>query len=151
MQGTSWVRIGAILGALAVILGAFLAHGLKPKADDSAQLSSTQRTDLEHRLEVFDIGAKYQMYHSLAIVALGAVAMTSGGASSRRLNAAGWLFLIGILIFSGTLYGIGFGGPKWLGMITPFGGLAMIAGWVALATVAIPHSQTPVAENPPIR
>jgi uncharacterized membrane protein YgdD (TMEM256/DUF423 family) len=118
MSGATWIRIGAILGGLAVAAGAFGAHGLRERLDARS-------------LEVFETAAKYQMYHALALLAVGALAMTGRGGVS--LTVAGWSFLVGTLIFSGTLYGLSISGLRWLGAITPIGGVAMIVGWIALA------------------
>ncbi len=114
--------LGSLLGGLAVALGAFGAHGLR------AHLS----TDL---LSTFETAVRYQMYHSLALIFV-AFATTRWAASSLPF-AAGWLFIAGILLFSGSLYLLVFTGQRWLGAITPFGGLAFIAGWICLALVAI--------------
>ena len=121
MSGANWIRIGAILGGLAVVAGAFGAHGLRERLDARS-------------LEVFETAAKYQMYHALALMAVGVLAMMGRGGAS--LAVAGWSFLVGILIFSGTLYGLSISGLRWLGAITPIGGVAMIVGWIALAIAA---------------
>ena len=118
MSGTTWIRVGAVLGGLAVAAGAFGAHGLKEKIDARA-------------LEVFETAARYQMYHALALLAVGLLA--TSGRSSASLDLAGWSFLAGTLIFSGTLYGLSIAGIRWLGAITPIGGVALIVGWFALA------------------
>ncbi len=126
MSGANWIRIGAILGGLAVAAGAFGAHGLKERLDARS-------------LEVFETAAKYQMVHALALIAVGLLATSNR--SGAALTVAGWSFLLGILIFSGTLYGLAISGLKWLGAITPIGGLALIAGWVALAIAAGPAAK----------
>jgi uncharacterized membrane protein YgdD (TMEM256/DUF423 family) len=123
MSGATWIRLGSIIGGLAVIAGAFGAHGLKGVLDS-------------HSLDVFETAAKYQMYHAPALLAVGLLALS--GQRGRALNLAGWLFLVGVLIFSGTLYALAFTGIPWLGAITPIGGLALIAGWVALAFAGSP-------------
>jgi uncharacterized membrane protein YgdD (TMEM256/DUF423 family) len=114
--------IGSLSGGLAVALGAFGAHALK------ARLTS-------ERLATFETGVRYQMYHALALLAV-ALALTRVPASSL-LSVAGWLFVIGTLLFSGSLYLLCFTDKRWLGAITPFGGLAFIAGWVCLALAAL--------------
>lgn len=122
MTGVSWIRIGAVLGALSVVAGAFGAHYLK------------ERMNLEPRLlETFETGVKYQMAHALAIVAVG-ILMAMGRATGLA-GVAGWLFLVGTVFFSGSLYGITLGifPSKILGPITPIGGLGLIAGWILLA------------------
>ncbi len=116
-----WVRIGAILGGLAVTFGAFGAHGLKGTMDPKS-------------LETFETAAKYQMYHALALVAVGLLGLT--GRPGPGVNAAGSLFLVGTLLFSGALYALAFGGPRQLGRFAPIGGLFQIAGWLALAGAA---------------
>ncbi len=114
--------LGSISGGLAVALGAFGAHALK------ARLTS----DL---LTTFETGVRYQMYHALALLAV-AVAITRAS-DSGLLNAAGWLFVAGTLLFSGSLYLLCLTGKRWLGAITPLGGLAFIAGWICLALVSL--------------
>lgn len=109
---------GALDAALAVGLGAFAAHGLRAR--------------LEPRmLEVFETGARYQMYHALAIVFCGLLAARYPGVS-----AAGWIFQLGILLFSGSLYALALTDIKTLGAVTPFGGVAFIVGWLWLAYAA---------------
>lgn len=123
MNGDLWVRVGAISGAISVGMGAFAAHGLRSRV-----LTKT----LEPRmLEVFHTGAQYQMYHSLALIAVGVIMLT--GRSSSALTFAGWSFVAGILLFSGSLYAMPLTGLTKLGAITPFGGIAFILGWAALA------------------
>ena len=114
--------LGSISGGLAVALGAFGAHALR------ARLTP----DL---LTTFESGVRYQMYHALALLAV-ALAMTRVPTTSL-LNLAGWLFVAGTLLFSGSLYLLCFTHKRWLGAITPFGGLAFIAGWVCLALAAL--------------
>ena len=121
MNGTTWVRIGAVLGGLGVIAGAFGAHGLREYMDERAR-------------DVFETAARYQMYHALALLAVGLLGMLGRGGTS--LTIAGWSFLIGTLIFSGTLYGLSLSGIRWLGALTPIGGVALIVGWLALAVAA---------------
>ena len=107
---------------LGVAAGAFGAHGLRDRL----------ATDL---LEVFEIAVRYQMYHALALVGV-ALAMGRIGPSST-LIWAGWFFLAGILIFSGSLYLLSLTGIRWLGAITPIGGVALLAGWFCLAWSAL--------------
>ncbi|MEO6773059.1 MAG: DUF423 domain-containing protein [Kofleriaceae bacterium] len=110
---------GAIDGAIAVAAGAFGAHALKARLTDKA-------------LAVFETGARYQMYHALAIVLC---AVLVGGVAGARLS--GWLFQAGIVLFSGSLYALALTDVKVLGAITPLGGLAFLAGWVWLAISAL--------------
>ncbi len=116
-----YFRIAAALGALAVIAGAFGAHGLK------------ERIDAEH-LDIWHTAAQYHMYHALAMLAFAGGALP--GIASRTGAWACRLWLVGIAIFSGTLYVLAVTGISWLGAITPFGGLALIAGWVFAAIAA---------------
>jgi uncharacterized membrane protein YgdD (TMEM256/DUF423 family) len=111
---------GALSGAISVAAGAFGAHALK------ARLAP----DL---LAVFQTGAQYQMFHALALLAAGWVASRSPGAPA---TAAGWCFLAGSVLFSGSLYALALSGVRALGAITPLGGVAFIAGWLALAWAA---------------
>jgi uncharacterized membrane protein YgdD (TMEM256/DUF423 family) len=113
--------LGAVSGFIAVGAGAFGAHGLR------ARLSP----DL---LAVFETGARYQMYHALAIVAAAwAVHRWPGPLAAW----AGWLFLAGTVVFSGSLYGLALTGVRWLGAVTPLGGACFLAGWLCLAAAAL--------------
>lgn len=109
--------LGSILAGLGVVLGAFGAHALR------GSLSAED-------LATFEVGVRYQMYHALALLA---VAWAGGRWESTALTAAGWLFVAGIVVFSGSLYLLVLSGQRWLGAITPLGGLALIAGWALLA------------------
>ena len=106
------VAAGAINAGLAVAAGAFAAHGLRDRLEARA-------------LEIFETAARYQMYHALAMI-LAAVIATSGA------KTAGWIFQVGIVVFSGSLYVLALTGVRWLGAITPLGGLAFLAGWALL-------------------
>jgi len=116
----NWFFIGAIVGGAGVALGAFGAHGLKSRVG----------ADL---LAVFETGVRYHMIHALALLAVGWAATRWPG---PWVGAAGWLFLVGIVVFSGSLYLMTFTGARWLGAVTPIGGVAFILGWVALAVAA---------------
>src|SRR6201989_1473795 len=109
--------IGALAACVGVAAGAFGAHGLKERL--SAEM-----------LAIFETGVRYQMYHAFALIA-------SAWAASRWpgtwTSAAGWLFVAGTLIFSGSLYALSLTGIRWLGAITPIGGLALLPRWVLLA------------------
>ena len=109
--------IGASLGALGVAGGAFGAHALK------ARLTPEMLT-------VFETGVRYQLIHALALLAVG---WAGTQRASPAIAAAGWLFVAGILLFSGSLYALSLTGVRVLGAVTPFGGVAFIAGWLALA------------------
>jgi uncharacterized membrane protein YgdD (TMEM256/DUF423 family) len=106
---------------LAVGFGAFGAHALKNRLDT-------------YSLGVFDTAVQYQFYHSLALLAVGVIALSQP--HSALLKSSGALFLLGMVIFSGSLYVLSFTGLRWLGAVTPLGGLAFIAGWACLATMA---------------
>lgn len=112
---------GSILSALGVAIGAFGAHGLK------ALLEQNQR------LETFETGVKYQMYHAIALLLIGVIKLIKPETS---FNLVGVLFLAGIFIFSGSLYVLSIANIRWLGAITPIGGVCFIAGWVLLAVKA---------------
>lgn len=129
---------GAILAGLSVILGAFAAHGLK-KYLDSGQMD-------QQMLQNFETAARYQMYHAFALIACALLMKING--ENRLLKIAGWLFAIGILFFSGSLYllstrtVIGLDNWKWLGPITPLGGLCFITGWLLLAVSVFRKNKT---------
>lgn len=108
--------IGGIAGFLAVALGAFGAHGLQ------GRLSPAQ-------LETFETAVRYQMYHALALLLVAALA-GRGGVQGGGL--AGWGFTVGIVLFSGSLYLMLATGQRWLGAVTPVGGVAFLIGWAAL-------------------
>ena len=127
-----WIFCGAMLGGVGVALGAFGAHGL-PGRLEALDWSAEE---VSRRVDIFETAVRYQMYHALALVALGLLAART---SSSLLSLAGWAFLIGVAIFSGLLYVLVFAGPgwKWLGAVVPIGGTLMIVGWVLLAIVAL--------------
>lgn len=110
--------LGSISGAVAVMLGAFGAHTLR----------SSLSADL---LNTFETGVRYQMYHALALLAI-AFAISRYGPSDL-LSAGGWLFIAGTILFSGSLYLLAATDTKWLGAITPIGGVSFIGGWLCLA------------------
>ena len=134
MSGWVWLRIGAISGFLAVALGAFGAHSLRDRFKVVESDSFAERTSKQRMLENFETAARYQMYHALAIgaVALLAIHGKTGGA----VSVAGWAFLVGTLLFSGSLYVLVLTGQRWLGAITPLGGVGFLIGWLALAVAA---------------
>jgi uncharacterized membrane protein YgdD (TMEM256/DUF423 family) len=117
-------RLFAVLGSLsallAVGLGAFAAHGLKSRLS----------TDM---IGAFEVGVRYQMYHALALLA---AAWASGRWPGAPVIVAGWLFVGGTIMFSGSLYLLSVSGQRWLGAITPIGGFAFLLGWLALAWAA---------------
>jgi uncharacterized membrane protein YgdD (TMEM256/DUF423 family) len=132
MGASFWLRIGAIWGFLAVAMGSFGAHGLRGRFES---LGSAPGGLPAERLQAsFQTATQYQMYCALAILAVGLMALAGRGGAA--LDAAGWLLLAGSLVFSGSLYVLCITGENWLGMITPIGGVAMLAGWIALAIAA---------------
>jgi uncharacterized membrane protein YgdD (TMEM256/DUF423 family) len=107
--------MGSVLALLAVAAGAFGAHALRERLGPDMLAS-------------FEVGARYHMYHSLGLLAVAwAIGRWPGS------TAAGWLFLAGILVFSGSLYALALTGQRWLGAVTPLGGLALLLGWLVLA------------------
>lgn len=117
-----FIAIAAILGGLSVAAGAFASHALKEKLS-------------ERGLEIFETAARYQMYHAIALM-LVALLLSQALVPQPTLVAAGWAFIIGIAIFSGSLYALSLTDIKVLGAITPLGGAAFIAGWGCLAYAA---------------
>lgn len=115
-----WIMLGGILGGLSVMLGAFGAHSLK------AVLS-------EKSLATFQTANQYQFFHSLALVLVGLLAAQLGDERNGKVIKAGWFFLAGIVLFSGSLYWLALGGPRMLGPMTPLGGLSFMIGWFLLA------------------
>jgi uncharacterized membrane protein YgdD (TMEM256/DUF423 family) len=113
----TFIVLGCISAALGVAAGAFGAHGLK------AMLSPDM-------LDVYETAVRYQMYHAFGLIAAG---WASAPTFNIRSRAAGWCFVAGTVFFSGSLYGLSLSGLRWLGAITPLGGVAFIAGWLLLA------------------
>lgn len=112
-----FLSLASISGALAVILGAFGAHGLRDKISPAM-------------LAVYQTGIQYQFYHTLALLAVGLLLQRLP--ANQWLNTSGWLLIGGIVLFSGSLYWLALGGPRWLGPVTPLGGLAFILAWGCL-------------------
>jgi uncharacterized membrane protein YgdD (TMEM256/DUF423 family) len=109
--------LGAASALIAIATGAFGAHALKARLDPAS-------------LAIFETGARYQMYHALGLIAV-AFAISQWPAS-RAAVWAGWLFVAGTVLFSGSLYGLALTGVRWLGAVTPLGGLAFMLGWLCL-------------------
>ena len=120
MLWTVWVGLGSLFAAIGVGLGAFGAHALKTRLSPED-------------LAIFEVGVRYQMYHALALIGVGAVAMRI---DSTPLKIAGWAFVFGILVFSGSLYALALSGVGVLGAITPLGGLLFLFGWACLMMFA---------------
>ena len=116
-----WFFIASVTGALGVLFAAFGAHGLAARLEP-------------HALATFEIGARYQLIHALA---LGLAALAAREAARVWAERAALLFFTGILLFSGSLYGLALSGIRGLGFITPLGGLALLLGWLALAQAAL--------------
>ncbi len=115
------LSFAAISGFLGVSLGAFAAHGLKHRI--AAESLATWQT-----------GVQYQMYHALALLAVGLLYQTQ---ASKALKLSGLAFILGSFLFSGSLYALALGAPKALGAITPMGGLSFLVGWASLAVHAL--------------
>lgn len=112
-----FVTLGAVFAFLAVGLGAFGAHALESRVPP-------------RDLEIFETGVRYHMYHALALLAVAWVQTRWPGGGTV---VAGWLFAVGIVAFSGSLYALVLSGERWLGAVTPLGGVAFLVGWGALA------------------
>ena len=119
-RGLGWVSLGAVLAGLSVLLGAFGAHSLK------AQLT-------EKKLATFHTATDYLGYHALALMAIGILMYTLNEKIVPKLQRSSYWISSGILLFSGSLYGLVFDGPRFLGPITPLGGLCFMIGWFTMA------------------
>lgn len=120
-QARLFFVLGALFAMLAVGAGAFGAHGLRGRLEAPM-------------LVVFETAARYQMYHAFALLAAAAACALR---PARLARLAGWLFAAGIVLFSGSLFALALGADRMLGMVTPFGGVAFIAGWGCLAAWAV--------------
>lgn len=116
MPRTFWI-LGCLLALAAVAAGAFGAHGLRARVTPEM-------------LAVFETGARYHMYHALALLV---IAIAARDRPARGWTVAGWLFVAGIVVFSGSLYLLALTGVRWLGAVTPVGGAAFLAGWAVAA------------------
>ncbi len=120
------IAVGAVSAMVAVGAGSFGAHFLRTRLSDEL-------------LTVFETGARYQMYHALALVAVGLVLSRGAGVPAVW---AGWLFIVGSIIFSGSLYALAITGARWWGAITPVGGVCFILGWAVFAwSIWAPEAQ----------
>lgn len=119
MRPSTCFRIGAVLAGLAVVLGAFAAHGMKDRYADG--------------LPTFETGVRYQLYHALALLICGLLADRG-----YRVRFAAVAFTVGVVLFSGSLYVLVLTDTKWLGAVTPIGGVAFVAGWIGLAALGAP-------------
>jgi len=114
-----WIVSAALLGGAGVALGAFGAHALRARLEPE-------------QLSAWNTGVDYHLLHAVVLLALGLFSEATG----RPVAAAAALFTAGILLFSGSLYVLTLGGPRWLGPVTPLGGLCLIGGWIALLWLA---------------
>jgi len=124
-----WLTVSSVSGFLAVALGAFGAHGLQARLADAA--------DGAKRLSWWQTAAQYHLMHALA---LGLVALLIARVPQARF--AGFGFGLGTLLFSGSLYAMALGGPRWLGAVTPLGGLGFLVGWAVLAWCGVTLSRS---------
>lgn len=118
----NWTRMGAGFMTVAILMGAFGAHALKARLTADAQL------------DVYKTAVLYHLIHGLALFV---VAWLSQSSNHSNLSLAGWLFMAGIVLFSGSLYALSMTGVRWLGAITPLGGLCFIAGWFLIAVAKL--------------
>lgn len=116
-----FLALGAAFGFIGVALGAMGAHALASRLTPE-------------RLQTFELAARYQLFHALALLA---VAWAAARWPVGSAPAAGWFFTAGIILFSGSLYVLSLGGPRWFAFITPFGGVAFLAGWALLFWLAV--------------
>jgi len=124
MNPRTTLLAAAIFGVTGVALGAFGAHALK-------------ETLLERGMTVpWETAARYQLVHSAALLALAAWQRTARGAALRRAGWAAASWAVGLVLFSGSLYALALGGPRWLGPVTPLGGISLLSGWICLMFAA---------------
>jgi uncharacterized membrane protein YgdD (TMEM256/DUF423 family) len=116
----NWIFFGALCAALSVIAGAFGAHALAARF-------------APHELELWQTAARYLMYGGLSLVTVGLFAKQG---AVRGVSGAGWCLLLGSVLFSGTVFGLAAGAPRWLGAVTPIGGILMILGFLIFAWAA---------------
>jgi uncharacterized membrane protein YgdD (TMEM256/DUF423 family) len=119
----SWVFLGALLGAVSVIAGAFGAHALAARFGP-------------RELALWETAARYLMYGACALILAGLFGR-QGAARLGAVNAAGWCLLLGSVVFSGTVFALALGGPRWLGAVTPLGGTLLIVGFLVFAWAAL--------------
>ncbi len=112
-----FLLLGSLSGFTGVVLGAFAAHGLRGRLTDEL-------------LNVFETGVRYQIYHALALLL---VALAFSRWPRGEFAVAGWCFVLGTVVFSGSLYALSLTGTRWLGAVTPIGGLAFLLGWLSIA------------------
>ncbi len=118
MSSDRWfLLLGALSGFTGVALGAFAAHGLRGHLTDEM-------------LAIFEVGVRYQLYHAVALLV---VALALDRWPRGEFAVAGWCFVLGTVVFSGSLYALSLSGVRWLGAVTPIGGLAFLLGWLGIA------------------
>ena len=140
-----WLVLGATLGLLGVVLGSFGAHGLERHLESHRPADQPlTEAQLADKLLDWDTGTRYQMYHALALLAVGILAARRCGAAIHLTGAA---FTLGTLLFSGCLYAYVLGGPRWLVHAVPIGGLLMIVGWICLVVAAFRHKEPAAGSN----
>jgi len=120
MENKFFLQVGAVLGGLGVIVGAFGAHAFKPSLEAAG------------RMDTFETAVKYQFYHALALVLIYILLQNAAETAAKWYSWAGYAMLVGVIIFSGALYTICFTGIKAFGAIAPIGGTLMIIGWALL-------------------
>ncbi|QUY40965.1 DUF423 domain-containing protein [Acaryochloris marina] len=121
-----FLMAGSIFGGLSVAAGAFASHALKAQLSEKSQ-------------QIFETGTKYQMYHALALILVSLLLSRAEGGEGL-LTLAGYAFIAGIVLFSGSLYGLSLSEIKWFGPITPLGGVAFLVGWGCIAIAAFKSS-----------
>jgi uncharacterized membrane protein YgdD (TMEM256/DUF423 family) len=127
-----WIVVAGLLGATGVAIGAYVAHGL----EDHLQRHGVPPGDVARRLLTAETGVRYHLIHAVALLGLGCLSLDG---SSRALLGAGWAFLVGTLLFSGSLYTIVITGISRFGAIAPIGGLSLIIGWICVAIAGWPR------------
>jgi uncharacterized membrane protein YgdD (TMEM256/DUF423 family) len=140
-----WLTAGCLLAGFAVAAGAFGAHGLEARLKPAADASQSDRELSERRLQTFETAVRYHMYHALGLIAVGFIGLAT---RSVWTDVAGWMFVAGVVIFSGMLYGWVLTQYRPLAMIVPIGGTAFITGWVALAVAAWTATHQPQPTSP---
>jgi uncharacterized membrane protein YgdD (TMEM256/DUF423 family) len=122
----NWIFLGALLAAASVAAGAFGAHALE------ARLTP-------HELDLWQTATRYLMYGALSIILVDLFGRQGGTRGVGSLTGAGWCLFLGSLIFSGTVFALALGSPRWLGAVTPIGGVLLIAGFLLFAWAALPR------------
>jgi uncharacterized membrane protein YgdD (TMEM256/DUF423 family) len=135
---------GAVLGCLAVVFGAFGAHGLESAFKNPATLQELGEQQIDAKLANWETAARYQMYHALALLGVG---ILTARRCTLAVNLAGVAFTLGVLIFSGCLYALVLTGLRWLGAIVPIGGTLLIVGWVCLLVAVIQDRNVPAVAS----